>query len=103
MRVSTQLSVLLAAASAHVSAQDTGELGDAAEVNNNPAGVVYKATLPEAAFFEPTYPDGDNIKGEVTAEANADGGVRFTLKLSNLPETGGPFCKLQFRSDYLPR
>ncbi|EAQ92701.1 hypothetical protein CHGG_00936 [Chaetomium globosum CBS 148.51] len=30
--------------------------------------------------------------GEVTAEANPDGqGVRFTLKLSNLPTTGGPF------------
>ncbi|KAH6845366.1 superoxide dismutase [Chaetomium sp. MPI-CAGE-AT-0009] len=92
MRVSTQLSVLLAAASAHVSAQETGELGDAAKVTNNPVGVVYKATLPDAAFFKPTYPDGDNIEGEVTAVANPDGqGVSFTLKLSNLPKTGGPF------------
>lgn len=56
---------------------------------DNPIGVVYKATLPKSAFFEPAYPDGDNIKGEVTAEANCDGiGVRFNIKLSNLPKTG---------------
>jgi len=92
MRVSTQLSVLLAAASTQVSAQTTGKLGDAAEVNNNPVGVVYKATLPETAFFKDAFPEGGNIKGDVTAEASADGkGVKFTVKLSNLPKTGGPF------------
>ncbi|KAK4043663.1 superoxide dismutase [Parachaetomium inaequale] len=92
MRVSTRLSVLLAAASTHVSAQETGKLGDAAEVSNNPVGVVYKATLPENAYFQGAYMDGGNIEGEVTATAEPDGkGVRFTVKLSNLPRSGGPF------------
>ncbi|KAL2178845.1 superoxide dismutase [Thermothelomyces heterothallicus CBS 202.75] len=92
MRVSTHLSVLLAAASTQILAQETGELGDAAEVTNNPVGVVYKATLPDSAFFKPAYPDGGNIQGEITAEANSDGkGVKFTVRLSNLPKTGGPF------------
>ncbi|KAK4252277.1 superoxide dismutase [Corynascus novoguineensis] len=92
MRVSTQLSVLLAAATTQVSAQDTGELGDAAEVTNNPVGVEYRATLPDSAFFKPAYPNGGNIKGWVKAVANEDGrGVRITLNLENLPKTGGPF------------
>jgi hypothetical protein len=64
-------------------------------VTNNPVGVVYKATLPETAFFPGAYMDGGNIEGEVTAEANPDGkGVLFTVKLSNLPRSGGPFRKL---------
>lgn len=71
------------------------ELGDAAEVTNNPVGVVYQATLPDSAFFKPAYPNGGNIKGTVRAEANDDGrGVRITLDLENLPKTGGPFCML---------
>ncbi len=70
------------------------ELGDAAEVNNNPAGVVYKATLPKEAFFKPAFPEGGNIEGEVTAEANTDGkGVKFTIKLSNLPKIGAALRK----------
>lgn len=61
-------------------------------MSNNPVGVVYKATLPESAYFSGAYPNGGNIKGEVTAEANSDGrGVKFTVKLSNLPKSGGPF------------
>lgn len=56
--------------------------------------MVYKATLPDVAFFKDAYPDGGNIKGEVSAVANSDGkGVVFTLKLSNLPKTGGPFSQ----------
>ncbi|KAK3906937.1 superoxide dismutase [Staphylotrichum tortipilum] len=105
MRSSGTLSLLLAAAS--VSAQSivttsvaptstvtpsgpsTGELGDAAVVNDNPAGVVYKAVLPKEAFFKPAFPEGGNIEGEVTAEAHKDGkGVKFTIKLSNLPKIG---------------
>ncbi|KAL2134363.1 hypothetical protein VTI74DRAFT_354 [Chaetomium olivicolor] len=108
MRVS-DLSLLLAAAGTQVAAQatsstssgapsstvtpgsETGKLGDATVVTNNPAGVVYKAVLPESAFFKPAYPNGGNIKGEVTAVANPDGaGVLFNLKLSNLPKIGAP-------------
>ncbi|KAK4128580.1 hypothetical protein N657DRAFT_535146, partial [Parathielavia appendiculata] len=67
------------------------KLGDAPQVIDNPIGVVYKAVLPESAFFKPAYPEGGNIKGEVTAVANDDGlGVRFTIKLSNLPKIGAP-------------
>lgn len=105
MRVSGNLSLFLAAAT-HVAAQSTtssssatpgttntpsgpqtGELGDALEVLNNPVGVVYKATFPESASFKPAYPDGGNIKGEIVAVAEPGGkGVRFTVKLSNLPQ-----------------
>ncbi|KAK4111788.1 hypothetical protein N656DRAFT_798678 [Canariomyces notabilis] len=109
MRVSESLSLLLATAGTQIAAQsltttsaaptstatpespETGQLGDATVVNNNPVGVVYKATLPESAFFKPAYPDGGNIEGEITAVANPDGrGVLFTLKLSNLPKIGEP-------------
>jgi hypothetical protein len=70
------------------------ELGDAAEVNNNPAGVVYKATLPKEAFFKPAFPNGGNIQGEIKAEANTDGkGVKFTIKFSNLPKGIGAMRK----------
>ncbi|KAK4105304.1 hypothetical protein N658DRAFT_114868 [Parathielavia hyrcaniae] len=129
MRVSSNLPVLLAVASTHVSAQSTStssaspattstserltgvseteysqpllhllklysdcrqqKLGDAPPVDDNPIGVVYKAVLPESAFFKPSYPDGGNIEGEITAVASDDGlGVRITIKLSNLPQTG---------------
>ena len=61
-------------------------------MTNNPVGVVYKATLPKQAFFKPAYPDGGNVKGEITASAGPNGaGVIFNLKFSNLPKTGGPF------------
>lgn len=72
-------------------------------VTNNPPGVVYKAVLPEQAFFKPAYPDGGNIEGEVTAVANPDGrGVRFTLKLSNLPNTGEDLRKYQAAKTHRP-
>ncbi|KAK4153424.1 superoxide dismutase [Chaetomidium leptoderma] len=105
MRASTNLSLLLAAAGTHVLGQSTtsssaasgstaaatGELGDAAEVSNNPVDVLYKAAFPESAFFKPAYPEGGNMEGEVSAVANPDGqGVKFTFKLSNLPKIGAP-------------
>ncbi len=40
----------------------TGTLGNASVVENNPPGVVFKATLPENEFFDPRDPRG-NIKG----------------------------------------
>lgn len=56
-------------------------------VTNNPPGVAYKAVLPESAFFQPAFPEGGNIHGEVVAVANSDGrGVLFTVKLRNLPK-----------------
>ncbi|CAP69398.1 uncharacterized protein PODANS_1_10630 [Podospora anserina S mat+] len=94
MRVSNNLSLVLLAAG--VTAQsvepETGKLGDATIVSNNPVGVVYKAVLPAEAWFKPAYPDGGNIEGEVTAVAAESGeGVVYTYKLSNLPKEGGPF------------
>jgi hypothetical protein len=67
-------------------------LGNATVVTNNPAGVVYNATLPEQAFFRNTYPGGGNIEGYISAVANPDGvGVDFKVSFSNLPKEGGPF------------
>ncbi|KAK4186135.1 superoxide dismutase [Podospora australis] len=110
MRVLNSISLLLAAAGTQVTAQstttatsaapsstviaggpETGKLGNATIVSNNPEGVVYKAVLPAAAWFKPSYPDGGNIQGEITAVAAPGGkGVTFTVKLSNLPKEGGP-------------
>lgn len=108
MRVTNSLSLLLAAAATQVAAQEststattpsttvvagpeTGKLGNATIVSNNPEGVVYKAVLPEVAWFKDSFPAGDNIKGEITAVAAPGGnGVVFTVKLSNLPKEGGP-------------
>lgn len=74
----------------------TGTLGNATVVENNPIGVIYTATLPEKEFFNPEDPRG-NIKGSVSATANPDGiGVTFTVSISNLPTSGGPFCKQSF-------
>lgn len=99
MRTPSTLALLLAAAGA-VSAQKqlpdgtwTGKRGDAFFIIDNPLGYVYQAVFPQDAFFQPAYPEGGNIVGSVTAEAaEPDGeGVRFNIKLSNLPATGGPF------------
>lgn len=108
MRTSA-LALLVAAAGTHVAAQtttapagptvsitpggvDTGLRGNATVVTNNPAGKVYKATLPKDAFFKAAYPEGGNIEGSFVAVASQNGtGVNFKIKLSNLPKTGGPF------------
>ncbi|KAK3995504.1 superoxide dismutase [Cladorrhinum sp. PSN332] len=110
MRVTESLSLLMAVAGTRVLAQtstststaapttsvtpegpETGKLGNATIVTNNPIGVVYKATLPEKAWFASAYPEGGNIEGDITAVAAPDGkGVVFTVKLSNLPKEGGP-------------
>ncbi|KAK4132477.1 hypothetical protein BT67DRAFT_79103 [Trichocladium antarcticum] len=109
MRVSDNLPLLLAVVGTQVAAQsfvsssaaatststpggpETGKLGDALVVGNNPVGVVYKATFPESAFWKYAYPDGGNIEGDITATAGEDGeGVVFDLKLTNLPQIGGP-------------
>ncbi|KAK4205334.1 superoxide dismutase [Triangularia verruculosa] len=93
MRVSNNLSLLLAAGvTAQTVEPETGKLGNATVVTNNPVGVVYKAVLPAEAWFKPAYPDGGNIEGEVTAVAAEGGtGVVYTYKFSNLPKEGGPF------------
>ncbi|KAK4171829.1 superoxide dismutase [Triangularia setosa] len=93
MRVSNNLSLFLAAGVTAQSVEpETGKLGDATIVSNNPVGVVYKAVLPAEAWFKPAYPDGGNIEGEITATAAESGeGVVYTYKLSNLPKEGGPF------------
>ncbi|UNI14938.1 Superoxide dismutase [Purpureocillium takamizusanense] len=64
---------------------------DAPVINGNPAGVAYKAVLPNATFFHVDDLVG-NVKGVVVAETPADGvGVKFTVEFSNLPKSGGPF------------
>lgn len=70
-------------------------LPKASAVTNNPAGVVYKATLPAEAFFKPAFPKGGNVQGEIIAVAapNPNEGVIFKVKFSNLPKAGGPFGK----------
>ncbi|KAK3329604.1 superoxide dismutase [Apodospora peruviana] len=102
MRVSTAFSLLSAVAGTQVAAQSsatttvttasTSTIVAATAVNSNPPGKVYKATLPEEAFFKAAYPEGGNVKGEIVAVANPDkSGVMFNVKFSNLPKTGGPF------------
>lgn len=67
------------------------ELGNATVVTNNPPGVVYRAQLPEKAFFTANYPGG-NVKGSVTAVSAPNGvGVAFRVDFANLPKEGGPF------------
>ena len=68
-------------------AQTTGQLGDAAVVNNNPAGVSYQAVLPERT--------NTNIRGQITGTSNANGtGVQWNLNLYGFPDASlGPFCK----------
>lgn len=69
-------------------APKTGELGNATVVENNPPGVIYAATLPDAAFFK----GAQGVKGSIAAVANPDGvGVLFKVRFSGLPKEGGPF------------
>ncbi|CAM1506863.1 Fc.00g065040.m01.CDS01 [Cosmosporella sp. VM-42] len=64
---------------------------EAPEVDDNPVGVTYLATLPKDRFFKDAALDG-NVKGSISASA-ADGGkgVKFKVKFENLPKEGGPF------------
>jgi hypothetical protein len=93
------LSVLTTALLSLVGAQSndtvvTGILGNATVAENNPRGVIYTATLPSVEFNNPSDPRG-NIKGSISAVANANGiGVAFSVDFSNFPTSGGPFCML---------
>ena len=71
----------------------TQQQGDAKVVTDNPAGVVYTATLPGVAAFKDAYPNGGGPKGEIRAVASPDGkGVLFDVTFSNLPPKElGPF------------
>jgi len=82
MRSSTVLSVL--STLALVSAQ-TGKLGDAPVVTNNPIGASYYATLPNK--------ESESVRGTVYVVSSPTGkGVDFDITLSGLPAEGGPFC-----------
>jgi hypothetical protein len=77
--------------------QPAQDLGNATIVENNPPGVVYRATLPDKAFFAPAYPNGGNVKGSISAVASPNGiGVLVKVRFSNLPKEGGPFRKYCF-------
>lgn len=96
MRVTATLVSALVAAGAQ--AQNTAlppqppYQGDAPIVADNPAGVVYRASLPAEAFTKALYPQGGNVKGAITAVSNPNGvGVLFKVTFSNLPKQGGPF------------
>ena len=83
-------SLLFVAASglALVSAQGTtGKLGDAAIVQNNPAGVTYTAILPNS--------NSTGIRGYVAGTSNSNGtGVNFNINLYGFPDASlGPFRK----------
>ncbi|KAG5936670.1 hypothetical protein E4U60_002400 [Claviceps pazoutovae] len=85
MRTSAPLLAILAALEASFAAEI------AAVVTKNPLDVIYTATLPSEPFFEAPGLSG-NVKGFISASAPPDGvGVRFTVRLQNLPKTGGPF------------
>jgi len=93
MRFQSATSVLALVASAAAQGAATGQQGDAVEVKDNPAGVVYAATLPSTAAFKDAYPNGGGPKGEIRAVASPDGkGVMFDVTFSNLPPKElGPF------------
>ncbi|KAM7184899.1 superoxide dismutase [Rhypophila sp. PSN 637] len=95
MRSQTAISLLLAAVgipAAAAQSSTASALPKASAVTNNPAGTVYKATLPDEAFFKSAYPEGGNVKGEITAATSPDqSGVIFKVNFSNLPKSGGPF------------
>lgn len=71
----------------------TGALGNATIVKDNPVGVVYTASLPPK---QNTPLDGQlsAVKGLISATAASDGvGVKFSVEISGLPTSGGPFRK----------
>ncbi|KAJ9668557.1 hypothetical protein H2201_001199 [Coniosporium apollinis] len=67
-----------------LAAADTGRLGDAEVVTNNPIGASYEARLPNIATTD--------VRGVFIATSNPSGrGVDFQITLDGLPSTGGPF------------
>ena len=65
---------------------DTGKLGDAAVVDNNPVGASYEARLPNRP--------STSVRGVFLASSNPSGrGVDFQITLDGLPSEGGPFSK----------
>jgi len=62
----------------------TGQLGDARENLDNPAGAAYYAALPPSAY----------IKGSILASTDERQGVNFAVNFANLPSEGGPFCMM---------
>ena len=90
MHPKTVLAASLLSVSAAI-AQDTGELGDAHVVTDNPVGPVYVATLPESEEW--------TIRGFVSGTANEDGeGVKFEVEFHGLPDEGGPFSEYPLSS-----
>ena len=63
----------------------TGQLGDAAIVDDNPVGVTYTATLPDS--------NKTTIRGSISGTATSNGtGVRFVVKFRGFPSQSlGPF------------
>ncbi|PKS10515.1 hypothetical protein jhhlp_002267 [Lomentospora prolificans] len=89
MRYQSLVALALAAATANAQdAPETGELGDATVVKDNPEGLVYKAEFPEQPF-SPISIEG-NVKGSLIAKSVEDG-IEFRVKFENLPAEGGPF------------
>src|SRR5947207_3723145 len=102
MKTATAVSVLLCALSSLAAAESTNgtptssvtalssSFPTASPVSNNPVGPVYVATLPTNI---------GTVQGSISATADTNGnGVRFTVNLSNLPSSGGPFRKFPLQT-----
>ena len=65
----------------------TGQLGNAAIVEENPSGVTYQAILPNSPKT--------GVRGYVAGTSNKNGtGVTFNVNIYGLPDASlGPFCK----------
>lgn len=65
----------------------TGQLGNAAVVEGNPAGVTYQAILPNS--------NKTGVRGYLAGTSNANGtGVNFNVNIYGLPDASlGPFRK----------
>jgi len=82
---------LAAALTVRAQGNETGALGNAIVVSTNPVGVIYTATLPVTQAFKPEAGRG-STKGVISATAGPNGlGVSYTITISNLPTSGGPF------------
>ncbi len=64
--------------------QSTGWLGPAAITENNPAGVSYRAILP----------NGTSVQGYIQGTSNSnETGVEFNINFYQFPASEGPFRK----------